>query len=334
MSDLVHLVYSQLDSPKLDPVVWECRGAILDTVTNTFVCRPLPRFFNYGESGAADIDWSTASLFEKMDGSLMYLWHYKGQWYVSTKGSMLAQGYMRPISKTATASLTFAQLFWQVFEENGWSLPEDTTKTYGFELTSPYNRVVVPYDTPQLHLLCVIDNGTGTEDDIKDYPYTPAPAFTASSPEEARKLLLGMDGAKHEGFVIRDAQNRRVKMKHPKYVYLHRLTSRTGKGNILNLIMMGEEDEVISYFPDLEPKVMALKRQYNEVLMELDVAYESIEHIEDQREFAYAVRDLKTPFKSLLFSKRRDMASGKDIPFYKYLNAQSKRNLHRYFGED
>lgn len=52
-----------------DPLVCEARGIIIDVVNQTVVCRPFDKFFNVQEQYAADIDWDTARVLEKIDGS-------------------------------------------------------------------------------------------------------------------------------------------------------------------------------------------------------------------------------------------------------------------------
>lgn len=42
------LNYDQIASPKMDAIVQECRGLIIDKNTEV-VCRPFDRFFNYGK---------------------------------------------------------------------------------------------------------------------------------------------------------------------------------------------------------------------------------------------------------------------------------------------
>lgn len=67
--NLVGLVYCQIDSPKLHPIVRECRGLILDETNNwSVVAYPFFRFFNYEEGGADKIDWNTATTYTKLDG--------------------------------------------------------------------------------------------------------------------------------------------------------------------------------------------------------------------------------------------------------------------------
>lgn len=58
-----------------EPIVQECRGLILDEAEGwRVVCMPYKKFFNFGEDCCADIDWSTAKVQEKLDGSLISLY--------------------------------------------------------------------------------------------------------------------------------------------------------------------------------------------------------------------------------------------------------------------
>lgn len=70
--DLVLLKYDQLNSDLGNEIVQECRGLILDAHTFEVVCYPFNKFFNYGESHAADIDWRTAYVTEKLDGCVSF----------------------------------------------------------------------------------------------------------------------------------------------------------------------------------------------------------------------------------------------------------------------
>jgi hypothetical protein len=52
-----------------EPIVRESRGVILDEADDwRVVARAFDKFFNYGESGADEIDWGTARVQEKVDG--------------------------------------------------------------------------------------------------------------------------------------------------------------------------------------------------------------------------------------------------------------------------
>ena len=67
--DLYVLNYDQIESPKLNDIVRECRGLILDKDYN-IVSRSFDRFFNYGENETGkDIDITKCSVYDKIDGS-------------------------------------------------------------------------------------------------------------------------------------------------------------------------------------------------------------------------------------------------------------------------
>lgn len=66
--NLVMFKYSQVDSDMSIKLVQECRGLILDEDTKEIVSYPFNKFFNFGESNAAKIDWTSARIGQKIDG--------------------------------------------------------------------------------------------------------------------------------------------------------------------------------------------------------------------------------------------------------------------------
>jgi len=137
--NLVQFTYDQIESAsnKSHPIVCESRGLILDSMQNwNVVSHPLNRFFNYGEVGSAEIDWKSAKIFEKVDGSMLVVYWYAGSWQVSTKGTPDAN------CNVGEFDTTFEKLFWKSFyntHDAGFLIPG---WTYVFELTSKYNRIV------------------------------------------------------------------------------------------------------------------------------------------------------------------------------------------------
>jgi hypothetical protein len=69
--DLVSLKYNQIESPMHEPFVQECRGMVVHVPTGRILAHPYNKFWNHGEALAATIDWSTARVLDKLDGSLM-----------------------------------------------------------------------------------------------------------------------------------------------------------------------------------------------------------------------------------------------------------------------
>lgn len=71
--ELYHFSYDQLESPKGNPIVRECRGLILNSAKNwEVVAYPFNRFANIGESWADQIDWNEVRVQEKVDGCYPY----------------------------------------------------------------------------------------------------------------------------------------------------------------------------------------------------------------------------------------------------------------------
>jgi len=208
---LVLFKYNQIDSPFAEPIVQSARGTILDESDNwDIVSRPFDKFFNYVEGLAAEIDWSTARVQEKVDGSLCCLYFYDGKWNVQTSGMPDAIGAVNGMG------LSFAELFWQVWEEMQLPLPNlaDRDCTFMFELTTPYNRVVVQHHQRRLTLIGCRHNQTGAERDIRDISgYPTVRSFPLQSMAEVEATLDTMKPLEQEGYVIVDSAFRRVKVK-------------------------------------------------------------------------------------------------------------------------
>ena len=103
-----------------------------------------------------------------------------------------------------------------------------------------------------------------------------------------------------EGYVVYDpVSGKRVKIKNPSYVAVHHLRENGVPSikRIFALVLENEQDEYLSYFeqdrPLFEP-VIAEVEAYRQALMS---NWETVKHIEDQKEFALAVQKFKgTPF--------------------------------------
>ena len=128
-------------------------------------------------------------------------------------------------------------------------------KTYMFELTSPYNKVVVPYDKLELALIGIRDNQSLQEELI--YDSSLKDSFLLPKRYGFRTLEECIESAKslpysEEGYVVVDKYFNRVKIKSLAYVDAHHI-----KGNgvltekrILEILLANEEDEVLVYFPE------------------------------------------------------------------------------------
>jgi RNA ligase len=71
-------------------VTLNTRGLIYDTISDEVLARPFKKFFNYGQTGAPDIDLDARPYFvsDKFDGSLGIAYRQPdGLWAIATRGS-------------------------------------------------------------------------------------------------------------------------------------------------------------------------------------------------------------------------------------------------------
>jgi hypothetical protein len=303
--NLVLLKYHQIESPMGDPLVQQCRGLILDEARDwEIVSWPFDKFFNLGEGHARSIDWKSARVLEKLDGSLMQLYMYGGEWQVGTSGTPDGSGEVNG------CGFTFAELFWRVWKELGYQLPdvEDAGTTFLFELMTPYNRVVVRHDQNRIALIGMRTTwGTELRIDGGAYNWELVRAFRIDSFAEAEKTFDKMDPLTQEGYVVVDADFNRVKVKHPGYVAIHHLRDGFGPKRILEVIRSGESSEVLTHFPEWTEAFNKVKDAYELLVKQLECDYVTIRDIPDQKTFA--LNAVKTRYSPALFQLRKGKVS-------------------------
>lgn len=258
--------YNQISSDFSQEICKEARGLILDSQDNFRVVRyAFKKFFNVDEGFAAHIDWNTAVATEKIDGSIMSVWHARGKWRLSTNGTIDAFKTELP---EASPYRSFGDLFESV-------LPLSTFENYHkrrcwtFELVSPYNKIVIGYPKTKVYLLSVRNMDTLEELDL-DAVEMIADANGIATPQrydlnneaDYRQLVEQMPEG-HEGIVVRDADGQRVKIKTLLYFQLHKAKNNgvITLDRIVDLIRANDHHEFLSYFPEYTDVFTYVKQQ-------------------------------------------------------------------------
>lgn len=298
--NLILFKYSQLDSPMSNPVVQECRGIILDESDNWRpVSYPFRKFFNYKEPNADKIDWESAHVFEKIDGSLLTLYHYDNKWHVASTGSPDASGMLE------NQRCSVAELFWEIWGELGYSFPKKTNMNYMFEMVSPEMRVLVPYEKGQIHLIGARNLDTLQEvdlDTVSNEDWVRVQKFPMRSLEEVLAKCNEVSPIEQEGFVVCDSKYNRIKIKSPQYVRLCLLNDADTKLTdryLLEILQTNEEDEFLNYFEDHRERYLQIKERYNALISDLEALYKSVKDLNDRREIGLRTKD--TVFPSMVF---------------------------------
>ena len=286
------LKYNMILSDMSLRVVQEARGSIFRQNEEgywTCVCYPFDKFFNYGEQYSAvnNIDWTTASVQQKVDGSLIKIWWDYDGWIISTNGSIDA-------FKAECGDTTYGKLVEEVIDR----IPDffkmlDRDYTYMFELTSPYNHIVVRYEGINLWYLGR-RNILNYEEDREHlrlegllypevYPHHSLAECIAAAHE------MGDD---EEGYVVCDAHFNRIKIKGDEYLALHKMRGN-GPLTVLRVVEMWQNetlDDFVAYYPefkDFVDNVIQHIRYYIEVC---DTAFKVVSSVVgamgERRDFA------------------------------------------------
>lgn len=309
-ANLILFKYSQIESPFSEPAVKECRGLILDETDNwNVVSRSFDKFFNFGESYASKIDWSSAKVLEKLDGSLCVLYNYNGNWRVQTSGEPDAAG------EVWGNNFTFSQLFWCVFSELGYKIPTEIASQpaedfcLSFELMTKYNKVVIAHPENNLVLIGIRNKKTGQEHSVEELKneYRIVKNFPLYSFEDIKNSFKEISPLRQEGYVIVDKDFNRNKGKHPGYVAIHNLKDGFGPRRLVEILLAGESSEFTAYFPEWKEKFEKVENSLNSLCSELEEAYEKLKGIASQKEFA--IEAMKTSCGHALFALRSKRVS-------------------------
>lgn len=302
---LVQLKYSQIDSPMGERVVQECRGLIVDEADKwNVVAYPYDKFFNYGENLAAKIDWPSAIVYEKLDGSLMTVYWHAGQWHVASSGMPDAAG---PVNGLFAG--TFADLFWQTWTALGYQMPRHVDACYMFELLTPFNRVVCKQPVNRIVLHGVREMSSRKEAAPEYWAdmhgWQCVRSFPLGTLEDCLAAAGEIDPMAGEGYVVRDHAFRRIKVKAPRYVAMAHLKDGMSGRRMLEIVRAGESSEFLSHFPEFGELFERTRTAFDALCAQADGDFASLHHLEDRK--AFALEAVKTSCSPALFA----MKSGK-----------------------
>ena len=313
--DRVTLNYDMIESPKHDPVVKECRALILRKGDWSVLARSFDRFYNEPEDpNRKEFDWRSALIEEKVDGSLMSVYHDGVDWQVATRSMAYAEG-ITPFG------MTFADIFWSIRTRDLFRMYNEDY-TFVFEMVSPETRVITPYPKRGVCLLTVRNRKTGIELDTKKLDDL-AIVLSARQPRsysvtslqdliEMSKSLPAME----EGYVARvqtDAGWWRIKVKNPSYLAIAHLRNNgvLSIPRVVALVLANDEEEYLGYFPEdrhvFEPFIRARVKMYTEIQHLWELCKDKVE----QKDFALTVSSFMCA--GILFQMRKGSTAGDAI---------------------
>lgn len=211
------------------PFTTMARGLILNETEKRIVATPFPKFFNHGERAEESIPDLPFETFEKLDGSLIIIFHDGNKWRTATKGSFNSEQALWALERVRAVEDV---------------LPSGTT--YLCEAIYSQNRIVVPYDYEGLVMLSAY-----TQDGVElDFGIIQAQAqhlgWRVAKRHDYQHVsdLLTMAAdlpASEEGFVLRFSDGYRLKIKGDQYRRIHAMVSRVTPLAIWEMMLAGDD---------------------------------------------------------------------------------------------
>ena len=315
-----HNLYIWNYSPKVqyeklwDEITIRCRGLITDVDGNVII-QPFKKFFNYEEVfDKVPLNNDYVYVQEKMDGSLGILFHYNGEWIMSTRGSFTSEQSVRGL---------------EIIKKKYNNLSSfEPSVAYLVEIIYPENRIVVNYGKEKIVFLSTTLNHSykweNTHED--ELHWTTSCSFFRSNGIKKEDIvttkqffnfsqdlfaeLKNKNEENKEGYVLRFfPSNFRMKIKFEEYVRLHRILTNISNRTIweylkddkpFNDIINKVPDEFYNWVRDVEKD---FKIQYESIEKEYKWIFEHILRVENSSErkvFAECATQYK--HSSILFS--------------------------------
>ena len=274
------------------------RGLILDEDGRKVVATPFPKFFNAGERHGTIPDLPFEA-FQKVDGSLIIIYHHGGTWRTATKGafdSPQAQWAQHILDATDTAAL-------------------DVGTTYLAEAVYPENRIVVRYDETGLVLLAayaedgreVAYAGLAAVGSAVGWRLARRRPFASIADMVAHSATLPRND---EGFVVRFEDGTRLKIKGAEYRRIHALISRCTPLAMWEAMVAGDDMSGIrrdlpeEFWADYDRITDLLAAEINEIRAKVEALASDTAHLSD-KEVGLALKTMEPVAAPYLFPYRK-----------------------------
>lgn len=279
---------------KWDEVTLSCRGLVFDD-NGDQVSYPFKKFFNIEENKHTPTEHF--EIYEKVDGSLITVFNYNGEWVVSSRGSF-----------TSDQAIAAQKLFKQLMNLDRI----DKRVTYLFELIAPWNRIVVDYgELEELILLGArAKYFEASHLDLYEVAKMLGCNLIRKFDFEDYKEIQKLNWANTEGFIVRFSNGDRCKIKFADYVKLHRVLTNCSSYDIWENLKEFDKlpEEMLQDVPDefydwVHGVEWKLRKNFNYV-ENLHMAHLSsiLRYGLDRKEFALRVQELEGVNHGLIFA--------------------------------
>ena len=269
------------------PLCREARGLMLyndspvvcEDLQWTVACQKFNKFFNFQQLEADSIDWSSAKILEKVDGSIVAAWFdlIAERWRFATNNVPFAE--LASIDGMSLSGVkNFNDLIIKAISATG--IPNlfsylDCHVVYIFELVSPYTRIVVHYPTEKLYFLSERNLFTEKEQNRNEelLKYFDKPIeYSALNLADCKNIVKEFN-YEQEGLVVCDKDYHRIKIKSEDYLRVFKIRGEAGfnEERALELVLNDQQDDASSLFPEYKKIIDKVEELYFELVSDLRV---------------------------------------------------------------
>lgn len=263
-----------------DDVLEQCRGLVFHD-DGTIAARPFRKFYNDTEYASGEVPWHLpCEITEKLDGSLLIVFHAFSEWRASTRGSFVSEQAIRGL-----------QILHDKYGVDGL----DQSVTYLFEVLYPENRIVVDYGgRVDVVLIGMIETESGCEIKLDYAPsgLSVVQRAVGCDPKNLRSIIRDDE----EGYVVRFDNGQRVKVKGERYRQIHAALSGLTSRTVWEAVSSGQAafDQLIAAIPDefhgwVHQEADALWSENTAKVFELHKAVDSVRGLATRKEQAIAL---------------------------------------------
>lgn len=247
--NLVQLTYSQTKTPK-NEITNDCRGIIFDMNTWDVVAHPFTRFNDFEMNVKTNFNFKDFVSFEKLDGSMMSVYYYNNKWRVASKSTPDASGSIFLKENGTDIKISYQEYFWKIWKNKKYDIPLNQKYTYVFEFKFPSETsFLVKTDKVSITLIGIRNIETGIELPIESY--SNLVNWDIVKPEKIDfptllEIAFNLNPIESEGFVIRDSNFNRLKVKSPLYDRIQLLRTYRGDEKMDNAIQSDNYNRLCS----------------------------------------------------------------------------------------
>lgn len=243
----------------------ECRGIMFDKSSGKVICRPMQKFFNYGEMEEPFDVKSSHVILNKLDGSMIspFVLPHHGLVYGTKAG-------VSDVSKMVTSYVNSGNKKYNDFSEYLIS----SGYTPCFEYCSPDNQIVIMYDKPELTFLCARHMVSGEYLDINETQelcskFNIPHVTTYGQVHDIDSFIENVRTLKNvEGFVVRFHDGFSQKFKADDYIAAHNVVTDTmAERRMFQYAFNDTIDDLYPVMPEGHKKRLEeFHKQYSEIL--------------------------------------------------------------------